>query len=222
MCWAHSRPATDQTGRGPVAFGEIMDLTDAQSERLFQAYEIAKGLLRELKIFPGEGRERDILDIDEFDRSWPTMKLDDLRYLVSAIISIGEKSGEGEPPFRESQFYGKWNTARRRILPHFNSGDSDAEAKKTKINSPIGWKALMAKLSRLQRLRIFDRGRDRAIEYDDEGAVAVAELLLAHGADASVRNTAGLTPLKSPRRAVSRRRPTCSIPVRGREDGRTT
>jgi ankyrin repeat protein len=29
---------------------------------------------------------------------------------------------------------------------------------------------------------------------DDERAVEVAELLLAHGADASVRNTEGLTP----------------------------
>lgn len=149
----------------PFAFGEIMDLTDAQSERLFQAYEIAKGLLRELKIFPREGGERDILDIDEFDRGWPTMKLDDLRYLVWAIISIGEKSGGGEPLVRESQFYGKWETARRRIHAHFNGGDADADPKKTKISSAISWKALMAKLGRLQRLRIFDRGRERAIDY---------------------------------------------------------
>jgi hypothetical protein len=76
----------------PFAFGEIMDLSDAQNERLFQGYEIAKALLREFKIFPGDGNERAVLDIDEFDRGWPKMKLEDLRYLVWAIISIGEKS----------------------------------------------------------------------------------------------------------------------------------
>jgi uncharacterized protein len=41
----------------PFAFGEIMDLSDAQNERLIQAYEIAKSLLRELGYLPGPGRE---------------------------------------------------------------------------------------------------------------------------------------------------------------------
>ena len=45
----------------PFAFGEIMDLTDAQNERLIQAYEIAKALLRELEIFPPKGQERQII-----------------------------------------------------------------------------------------------------------------------------------------------------------------
>lgn len=149
----------------PFAFGEIMDLSDAQNERLFQAYEIAKALLRELKIFPADGKERDLLDIDEFDRGWPTMKLDDLRYLVWAIIAIGDKSGDGEPNIRDSQFFGKWDTAKRRILAYFNSGDGDADVKKTKINHVISWKSLQAKLGRLQRLRIFDRGKTHAIDY---------------------------------------------------------
>jgi uncharacterized protein len=78
----------------PFAFGEIMDLSDAQNERLIQAYEIAKALLRELEIFPPKGQERQVIDIDEFDRGWPMMKLEDLRYLVSAIIAIAEKTGE--------------------------------------------------------------------------------------------------------------------------------
>jgi hypothetical protein len=100
----------------PFAFGEIMDLSDAQNERLFQAYEIAKVLLRGFKIFPGDGNERAVLDIDEFDRGWPKMKLEDVRYLVWVIISIGEKSGDGEPIVRDSQFFGKWQAVRRRIL----------------------------------------------------------------------------------------------------------
>lgn len=148
----------------PFAFGEIMDLTDAQNERLIQAYEIAKSLLRELGIFPGAA-ERDVIDIDEFERGWPKMRLEDLRYLVAAIIGIAEKTGEGEPNFPHSQFFGHWQQARTRIHAYFSGGDADGENKKAKITHGISWKALMAKIGRLQRLRIFDQGPRHAIDY---------------------------------------------------------
>src|SRR5262249_34425747 len=151
----------------PFAFGEIMDLSDAQNERLMQAYEIAKALLREFDIFPAKDQERQVIDIDEFDRGWPMMKLEDLRYLVSAIIAIAEKTGEGEPPFRESQFYGRWDKVKAKIHAYFSGGDANGEAKKAKISHGVSWKALMARISRLQRLKIFDRGRQYAIKYDE-------------------------------------------------------
>lgn len=175
----------------PFAFGEIMDLTDAQNERLFQAFDIAKALMRELEIFPAKGRERDIIDIDEFDRGWPCMKLDDLRYLVWAIIAIAEKAGDDEPLVRESQFYGKWDVAKRRILVHFHSGEDDGKKSKPKISSPISWKSLMAKLGRLQRLRIFDRGQAHAINYAEmmkPGRVNIIDLSDVENMD--VRNLA--------------------------------
>ena len=149
----------------PFAFGEIMDLSDAQNERLIQAYEIGKALLRELEIFPPKGGEREVLDIDEFDRGWPMMKLEDLRYLISAIIAIAEKTGEGEPQFRESQFFGRWDNVKAKVHAYFSAGDADGEARKAKISHGVSWKALMARISRLQRLRIFDRGRQFAIKY---------------------------------------------------------
>lgn len=148
----------------PFAFGEIMDLSDAQNERLVQAYEIAKALLREFGIFPSQD-ERDVIDIDEFERGWPHMKLEDLRYLVSAIIGIAEKSGEGEPNFSQSQFHGRWPQVKARIHTYFSGGDVDGDNKKAKITHGISWKALMAKISRLQRLRIFDQGPRHAIDY---------------------------------------------------------
>ena len=43
------------------------------------------------------------------------MFMEDLRYLISAIIAIGERSGENEPPFRDSQFFGRWNEVRRSL-----------------------------------------------------------------------------------------------------------
>jgi hypothetical protein len=174
----------------PFAFGEIMDLSDAQNERLIQAYEIAKSLLREFGIFPSQN-ERAVIDIDEFDRGWPQMKLEDLRYLVSAIIAIAEKTGEGEPNFRESQFFGKWNQVKTKIHTYFSGGDADGDNKKAKISHGISWKALMAKISRLQRLRIFDRGTRHAIRYDDmlqPGRVNIIDLSDVENLD--VRNLA--------------------------------
>lgn len=174
----------------PFAFGEILDLTDAQNERLIQAYEIAKALLREFKIFPGEN-ERDIIDIDEFDRGWPKMKLEDLRYLVSAIIGIAEKTGEGEPNLRQSQFYGRWDSVKKKIHAYFSGGDADGDGKKAKIAYANSWKALMAKISRLQRLRIFDQGPQHAIKYQEmlqPGRVNIIDLSDVENMD--VRNLA--------------------------------
>lgn len=157
----------------PFAFAEIMDLSDPQNERLIQTYEIAKQLMRELEIFPTKADERGVLDIDEFDSGWPRMKLEDLRYLISGIIAIAEQTSEGEPQFRASQFYGHWDKAKKRICSYFGGGEASQETdkkskdkpEKLRISHPISWKALMAKISRLQRLQIFDRGTQHAIDY---------------------------------------------------------
>jgi hypothetical protein len=42
-------------------FGQVMP----QAQRLIQIYDIAKGLMRDFKIFPHENEEAAILDIDE-------------------------------------------------------------------------------------------------------------------------------------------------------------
>ena len=61
-------------------FGQVMP----EAERLIQTYDIAKGLMRDFEIFPHENEEAAILDIDEFERGWPRMLMEDLRYLISA------------------------------------------------------------------------------------------------------------------------------------------
>ena len=52
-----------------------------QAERLIQTYDIAKGLTRDFKIFPHENEEAAMLDIDEFERGWPRMLMEALRWL---------------------------------------------------------------------------------------------------------------------------------------------
>ena len=91
----------------PYAFAEIMDLNQAQEDRLLKVYEIAKGLLRQLGIFPRKGKAEDeqmVLDIDEFDRGWPLMTLEHLCYLVGGVIGIAEGQGSQEPPLTPGDF----------------------------------------------------------------------------------------------------------------------
>ena len=174
----------------PFAFGEIMDLTDAQAERLMQTYDIAKALMREFKIFPADNEETLTIDIDEFERGWPRMRLEDLRYLINAIIGIGDKFGENEPPFPQSQFNGRWPEVKRKIYAFFTGSDGESD-KKPKIGNTMSWKALMAKISRLQRLKIFDQGEKFAIQYKtmlQPGRVNVIDLSDVENMD--VRNLA--------------------------------
>jgi uncharacterized protein len=151
----------------PFAFGEIMDLSDAQYDRLIQAYEIVKSLMRDLRVTG----EREVLDIDEFDRGWPRMRLDDLRYIVSGVLAISDKIGQ-EPNFTGSQLT-QWDRARQKIYSVFG-GDSDGDGEnKTKSKSSpkfgntMSWKALMQKIGRLTRLGIFDRGDKYSLDYQE-------------------------------------------------------
>ena len=175
----------------PFAFGEIMDLTDPQNERLFQAYEIARSLLRDLGIFPNKDNpdhHRLLLEIDEFERGWPTMKLEDLRYIVGGVIAAGDKNDKEEPPYRASSFYGQWEKAKPKIKAFFGASD---DGKKASITSLPSWKALMSKISRLQRLKVFDRGAQLALDYEEmlqPGRVNIIDLSDVENMD--VRNLA--------------------------------
>ena len=85
-------------GISPYAFTEIMDLSQAQEDRLLRIYESAKLLMRQLKVFPRQVHEKDdealALGVDEFDRGWPFMTLDHLFYLVSGEINLAEDSNQ--------------------------------------------------------------------------------------------------------------------------------
>ena len=57
---------------------------------------------------------------------------------------------------------GRWPEVKRKIYAFFTGGDGEID-KKPKIGNTMSWKALMAKISRLQRLKIFDQGEKFAI-----------------------------------------------------------
>jgi DNA helicase HerA-like ATPase len=76
----------------PYAVTELLGLNDAQTDRFLYAYEISKGLLRELGIFPRKNvsqeetakDERLIRNLDEFERGYPRLTLSFFLDVVSA------------------------------------------------------------------------------------------------------------------------------------------
>jgi hypothetical protein len=161
----------------PFAFTEIMDLTQAQEDRLLKVYEIAKGLMRDLKVFPREGNSADqqfVLEIDEFDRGWPLMTLDHLCYLVSGVINLAEGQSHSEPRFPAKGFIGQWEKKIRPTLMaqvggfHEDEGDSDADKKRKKgpsFGDIRSWKLVSLRLNRLRRLGVFDSPGAKPLNY---------------------------------------------------------
>jgi DNA helicase HerA-like ATPase len=159
----------------PYAFTEIMDLSQAQEDRLLRIYESAKILMRQLGIFPRKNNEKAdnslMLEVDEFERGWPFLTLEHLCYLVSGEINLAE--GEpSEPPFNASGFTGRWNEIRAHLQARYGGGHGgdDDDGGKRRAGKGYGdqrsYKVLSARLARIRRLGIFDRGNQH-LKYEE-------------------------------------------------------
>lgn len=153
----------------PYAVSEILALPEAQHDRFLRAYDIAKVVMRDLGIFPRKGNaedERDAMDIDEFERGQPHLTLPFLMDVVSACLSSIDKR-ESYPASAALQPTEAQDALQRRIgaaqLPKF----------------PASWTALLGKLARLNRLKVFDNPQAPPIKYAGmltPGLVSVIDL----------------------------------------------
>ena len=145
----------DFSSLSPYAAAEIMDLTDAQQDRFFKTYDVAKLILRDLDIFPRKNNsdeERIALELNEFETGYPHLTLSYLIDVANFILASLAHS-EHEP---------------------FNSEFKSDQAKKviqTRIatlqtNNEISWKALLGKLWRLKRTDVFDNPSAKPIPFD--------------------------------------------------------
>jgi len=146
----------DFSSLSPYAAAEILDLTSAQYDRFFKAYDVTKLLLRDLGIYPRKGNrteEREALELDEFETGYPRMTLSHL-IDVCGFFLHSLSGGEFEPfnqVFKSDQAK---NMVRQRIAP-------------VETASPISWKALLAKLWRLHRIKVFDNPKASAIPFNE-------------------------------------------------------
>lgn len=139
----------------PYAVAEILDLSDAQIDRFFKAYDVAKLVLRDLGIFPKKGnpdQERAVLELNEFESGYPGLTLSQLIDIASFFLN-DLANAEFDPfnvEFKEEK-------AKQKIKQRIASVHTSSE---------ISWKALLGKLWRLKRMDIFDNPRAKPIPFD--------------------------------------------------------
>ncbi len=141
----------------PYALQELLDLTDAQSERFFKAYDITKLVLERLKIWPvSDDDKRRQLELDEFESGSPNMKLAHLHDIVWQIAQI-QDDNDDDVPFATTEFRESKNRAIIKQL---------IGAQKLPGSLP-SWRALLGKLGRMKRLKIFDVAGVGAANYEE-------------------------------------------------------
>ncbi|HEV8633471.1 MAG TPA: ATP-binding protein, partial [Chloroflexota bacterium] len=154
----------------PYAVSEILDLSDAQEQRFHKAYDVAKAVMRDLDIFPIKGngeQERLALEIDEFERGYPRLTLALMMDIVAACMAQADKKAI-EPRDRRLQGEEALKMLKARVVA--------AEPKHA-----VSWGALLGKLARFNRLKVFDRTEEQSppLKYSDllvSGMVSIIDL----------------------------------------------
>jgi uncharacterized protein len=155
----------------PFIVEELLGLSDAQSERFTEAYEVAKSLLRELNIFPrkdSDEERRIAIELNEFETGYPRMCLDHVIDVVALIHDSLFGRELDESFVRSAEF--KRGAGRSKL-------EEKAQQASKRLGNKISWRALFGHLSRLRRLQVFDSAT--GLDYDnllEPGRVSIFDL----------------------------------------------
>lgn len=169
----------------PYAIMDILELNEAQRERFYAAYDVARDILRDLKVFPANKEDQDkLIELDEFDTGYPRLTVTHLIDVASAVVdrlthdkSSGKKgkAAEGEPDDPDSP--------RKFLSPDFNSeqGRLSMRTRTATVRQPSvpSWLAVLGRLWSIHRLGVFDNPKARSLEYAQlvsPGRVSVIDL----------------------------------------------
>lgn len=155
---------------------EMLELNDAQAERFLYAYDIAKGVLRDLGIFPQKDaskeerdkQERILSHLDEFERGYPRLTLSLMFDVVEYCRATVNKA---EPRLFNAAM--KTQEAAASFKKYVDP--------KHIPTSASSWGKVASVLWRLNRLKVFDRhsGGSRVLNYKqflEPGRVSVVDL----------------------------------------------
>lgn len=151
----------------PYALIDILDLPEPQEQRFFRAYDVCKRLLWQLRPPLSEEERREIEELDEFDTGYPGMTLD---HLCDVVRQFERKVADGSPASVYSPDFRANQDALKKAV--------DAEGKQ-KGDSLSSWRALLGKLGRLRRLKVFDIAGTESLPYADmatPGSVSIIDL----------------------------------------------
>jgi hypothetical protein len=140
----------------PYLAAKLLDLSPAQIDRFFKAYQVAKLVFRDLSIYPKKGdkkEEFEALEIDEFDTGYPRLSLSHIIDICGFFLQhMG--GGEFEPYNRDF----KSESAKSKIKERVATVRTDHEG---------SWRALLSKLWRLHKLKVFDNPKANPIPFGE-------------------------------------------------------
>lgn len=184
---------------------ELLDLSEAQRDRYWLAYDTAKALMRELGAFPRRGNAADeqaLLTLDELEAGYPGMTLGCVLDVATAFLRAVGKKAEGgtrkakaqsllpemEAPEEEDPRPLRPVSALFQPAEHVQKLKQRVAAARGDTGNESSWRALIARLRQLYRLRVFDNERARTLPVAEmlaPGRVSIVDL---HDSDAPAVN----------------------------------
>lgn len=127
----------------PYAVMEILNLNEAQEQRFIKAYDLAKRVLLDLKIFPATEQEKqELLELDEMERGYPRLTLEMMYDIVRACAH--KVADEPDFPFKTKAF----SDQRDKVVQIIQEASLPGHV--------WSWRKIQGSLNRLLRLEIFD------------------------------------------------------------------
>lgn len=151
----------------PFALKEILDLTEAQETRFLKAYDVTKLALERLGIWPRTPEERKaLMELDELEEGYPKMTLAHLYDVIRQIEAVVSK--KEEEPYLETKIFVDRRSELKKII---HTQDLPKQVP--------SWRALMGKLGKIKRLKIFDSPEAGFLNYEtmlEAGRVSILDL----------------------------------------------
>jgi uncharacterized protein len=153
----------------PYTVAEIVNMSDAQQERFLRTVDVAKQVLRDLKIFPNSPQEeRQVLELNEFEEGYPALTLSKIIDIATVFLAVADHAGTEDLELHNQEFQGQQAVAA--ILKRVNA---------TRPTHAVSWRATLARLWRLHRMNIFDQPRNPPLNYGamlQPGRVSIIDL----------------------------------------------
>ncbi len=150
----------------PYAVQEVLELNEAQEERFFKAYEIAKLAMERFGIWPKTPEDKArVLELDEFDTGFPNMRLGHLYDVVAQIAAI--QANDPDPYLETKEF-----RENRDQLKQVINGQQLPK-------SVPSWRKVQGRLGLAKRLKVFDSAQAAPLNYLDmlqPGGVSIVDL----------------------------------------------
>jgi hypothetical protein len=151
----------------PYVLTEILDLSEPQERRLLDAYETCRIVMERLRIFPAnQDEQQQAAEIDELESGWPRMTLMMMMDVISAAISMINKTTDDYEP-RSPEFRGQ----KDQVLAVLHQRNPEKDVR--------SWLAIAKRLWRMHKSGVFGtdpRELINASELLEPGRISIVDL----------------------------------------------